>query len=394
MTDEKQEETSASPAEADATAGNPEGGRSPAAEDSAQEDVQEEKSSGGGKGIALLALLVAVIALLFSGYLFMNQKSAGASQEQALAGLKSEVSEAPRRIEAAVDSKLSAMGNKVRGVDQRVDRLQDTVTGVTREISTLTSADRTDWMLAEVEYLLRLANQRVLMEDDVAGAEVILQSADRILLELDDSRLHKVRAAVTKDISALRAAGELDTAGIYLRLAAAAGQIDGLPLIVASDEMRKAQAEAKTAGTGLDEAESVEEAVGRVWERLRGLVVVRHRDDPVRPLLPPSQEYYLRQNLRMLLGQAQLALLRNSQPVYRTSLESARDWLRRYFPADAPAVQAMQMTIAELLRFDVGPRNTDVSGSLNALREFLAGRHWKSPTSKAAPGKATEESSS
>lgn len=354
----------------------------------------EPEKSGGGKLGVIIAIILALIALLLAGFVFFRHSEATSAQSGAISRLNAAVQDGPAQVEQKLESRIASLQDVVRSSDQRADRLQGSMAGITRQIASLTKVDRTDWLLAEVEYLVRLAVQRLQMEDDISGARSILENADQILKNVQDPRLHGVRKALTNDIADLRSAGEVDVEGIYLTLAAQSRQIDALPLIVPSNEVRKAYDEARVAGTGLEDSESVEDAASKVWDRLSQLVVVRHREDRVAPLLPPEQEYYLRQNLRMLIEQGQLALLRKSQPIYKTSLESGQEWLQRYFPEDASQVQAMQAVLQELLVHDVGPREADISASVDALQTYLADRHLRESGSSQGVKGGTQENPS
>ncbi len=384
--------TSETPQEPTEAAPEPQAPAAPPPADTPPDGGDDEGggNGGGSKKLALIAILLALIALLGVGYTGWSGSRQADGVGQRTTQLASEIDSIPARVQRSLQGELGTMKEKTSTLHQEIGSVRSKVDRVMQELSALTTADRTDWMLAEVEYLLRLASQRVLMEDDLVSAEVILQAADRVLLELNDSRLHKVRAALAQDLAAVRAAGALDVEGIFLRLRASAEQVDMLPLLVPSSELGSARASLIAAGEqpvegGASGEEAVRNLLQRAWLQIRELVVVRHRSDAVRPLLPPDQEYYLRQNLRMLIEQAQLGLLRGSNAVYQESLKAAQEWITAYFPADDESVQGLLRSLREAARFDVSPQRPDVARGLRALQQRQSERHWRTPSNGQAP---------
>ena len=214
-----------------------------------------------------------------------------------------------------------------------------------------------EWKLAEAEYLMRIANHRVLMEDDSAGALRLLQSADAILAELDDFALHEVRARMADEIMGLQQVRRDDLQGLYLRLEAVKSQIDELP--IATPEYVERPDPASTEKT--------------VWQMLADefgeLVRIRTvaGGEPIEPLLAPDEQRYLELNLRLSLEQAQLAALKRHQGVYEHSLSRVVEWLAAYAdPADERARVVLD-SLDELLQVDLSRTLPDISGSLRAL---------------------------
>ena len=214
-----------------------------------------------------------------------------------------------------------------------------------------------EWKLAEAEYLMRIANHRVLMEDDSAGALRLLQSADAILAELDDFALHEVRARMADEIMGLQQVRRDDLQGLYLRLEAVKSQIDELP--IATPEYVERPDTASTEKT--------------VWQMLADefgeLVRIRTvaGGEPIEPLLAPDEQRYLELNLRLSLEQAQLAALKRHQGVYEHSLSRVVEWLAAYAdPADERALVVLD-SLDELLQVDLSRTLPDISGSLRAL---------------------------
>jgi uroporphyrin-3 C-methyltransferase len=217
-----------------------------------------------------------------------------------------------------------------------------------------------EWRRAEVQYLLRIANHRLLMEGDVAGALRLLQAADTVLAELDDFALHEVRARLADEIAALERVEGADLQGLFVRLETLKHTVDELPARL--PEYVAPEPEAPPAPEGFWQTLSRE--LGR-------LVEVRELEGAVKPLLAPEEAVYLELNLRLMLERAQLAAVRREQLVYDESLAAARAWVRDYLDTSDPAVRRMLDELEALQGVELDRPLPDVSGSLTALREAL-----------------------
>ncbi len=237
------------------------------------------------------------------------------------------------------------------------------------ELARFGATDRADWLLAEAQYLLRLANQRLIMADDVVAAKALLISADGILVELQDISLHDVRAAVAADLAAVRAIPRRDIQGMYLDLAALIEQADTLVIFQLPEDVSRLP---------LQPAENWRERLQQGYEealiKLSDYVIIRRRDVPMDALMDPQWEGLVRQNLRMLLEQAQVALLSTNQVLFRESLARANHWVTEFFAADEAAAKALAEAIKALGKKDISVEMPDISRSLAALDATLERR--------------------
>ena len=224
-----------------------------------------------------------------------------------------------------------------------------------------------DRVYAEAEYLVRTANQLVLMDRDTTTAVQLLQSADEIVQASGGLSAHRLRQMLAQDIAALKAVSRPDTQGIYLELSAQITQVKSLqrPLpefrVWASDEPE----EAGKSGN------AITSFFARAGKRLSSLVEFRRVGSEIQPLLPPKEEYYLRQNLVLKLQMAQLALLEGNESVYRSSLQEAMAWVSAAFRVEDSATIAMQEALHRLSEVTVDVRLPDISGSLVEVRALM-----------------------
>jgi uroporphyrin-3 C-methyltransferase len=265
---------------------------------------------------------------------------------------------------------------KQRQLGQDLQRLQLQLQNQEQRLTALASTDRSDWQLAEAEYLLQLANQRLLLGGDPRAALEQLQAADQILREQDDSGLLPVRGALAADIAALKALPALDIEGTYVAIAATAEQVAQLRLIQPL-AMATVARESEQPETGW--SERLQHGLGAALAKLGQLVQIRRRDEPYRPLLAPEYEAALRQNLQLMLEQAQMALLAGNQTLYQHSQAKARDWLTTYYTLDRDATAVLVAEIDTLAEHAITVALPDISASRRALKAYLNARHAQPP---------------
>ena len=246
------------------------------------------------------------------------------------------------------------------------------------QIQQLPGARAEDWKLAEVEYLLRLANQRVQLQHELAGAEALLKAADTILAELDDPTLIQVRELLAQERLALGEANKLDRQGLYLKLHALKTRIKEsvLPPQQFSEERPLRADEALTFSSAADTpAETDAKAQPSLWDQLLNLVQVRHRDEAFDAPLRQSQYQLLEHSLLLMIEQAQWALLKQEQSLYQESLNNAVEWIDGKLRHSA--AQSLMGELQALANEDVRQALPDISASLRQLRSVIHARTYR-----------------
>jgi uroporphyrin-3 C-methyltransferase len=277
-----------------------------------------------------------------------------------------EVSENLQQLKAAESQKSS-------DIDVLQNRLTKSIQQV--ESSSLKQNSRKNWLLAEVEYLLRLANQRVLMENTPIGALALLKSADQILQQTDDVSIFSVRKALAADMAALAAVPHIDQEGMYLKIDALSTQINQLKLVPLTDKKQLPKIIDDVATDAVKDAQSQESSFSKAWNKasakLEKLVVISYRDSAIEPLLSPAQQAGLLQNLHILFEQTQLALLQRKQTPYQRSIEKAELIINTYFQAKDGTTQALLTGLKELKSEKISIDLPSIAGSLNTLKAYL-----------------------
>lgn len=264
----------------------------------------------------------------------------------------------------------SQFEKQIEKLEKKIDDLQLRVNTQGRRMAEFGSSTRSDWLLAEAVYLSRLANQRLQTERGVKNPLALLESVDHILQELEGEDLLPVRRALAEDITALRLVKDVDRQGMYLELQALANNIESLPLIDIPAQMTAAK-ELATA----EESNHADVKSGFFYE-IRSLVRVTQRKTPIEPILQPAEAALVKYNLAMMLEQAQIALLREEQGIFETSLAKADDYLSRFFQSNSK-VQAVTERLTVLRQMSVQQQLPAITRNLEALETLLVTRQQR-----------------
>ncbi len=318
--------------------------------------------------LVFLALLLGAAALALGAWQWDTQRRQvmpPANTAERLEALEALAQRAPDQRLGDALRDMEQTRARLGGIDARIDMLETRDEALARRVTGLGSADRQDWALAQAEYLERLANQSLLMGREAQAALDLLRSADEVLRSIDDPALYAARAALGRDIASLREIAGFDVEGIYVRLAALAGRIPTLTLL------QRTLPPAFGAGTEAPPAAVDQRWWSRITALLERLVVVRHRNESARPLLPLAEESQLRMMLRLGIEQAKLALLATEPRIYRDALGEVRALAADTLASGDGATRAFIAELDALAAIDIAPALPDISGSLHALRAHV-----------------------
>ncbi|MCF5863145.1 uroporphyrinogen-III C-methyltransferase [Aeromonas veronii] len=299
--------------------------------------VNGSKSRSG----AVLGGVAILLALGLTGGLYLHGHKNAVAQQAELAQLKQQLASALSKI----DQTSSKDAEQLAVLDQTQQRLQGEMQGLQNRVLDLNDKRPNDWMLAESEYLVRMAGRKLWLEHDLVSAITLLGNADERIAALNDPSLMPIRKALAEDIAKLKGMPRIDREGLTLKLAALSDQIELLPLSTVSMPEAKAEPD-QAVSTNPDEWES---NLKKNWVKFtENFVTIRRRDGAVEALLSPQQEIFLRENLKTKLLQAQLSVYREQQALYEDSLDKAQRWLTQYFDTDNSATRYMQGEIDKL----------------------------------------------
>jgi len=231
------------------------------------------------------------------------------------------------------------------------------------------SRSRDEWVLAEVEQILTIAAQQLQVAGSVQAALAALQTADARLARSDRPQFLPLRKVLARDIERLKGTPAIDMAGLALRLDQVIAQVDGMPL--AFDE--RAVAQDRPAGTRAEQG-FWRRLGSEIWSEFKQLVRVRNIERPEPPLLAPSQAFFLRENLKLRLLNARLALLSRDQAAFRHDIGLASGWIQQYFDVRSRPAAAALASLKQLGASGISIDVPSIGESLAAVRNYKVSR--------------------
>ena len=333
----------------------------------------EAPAARRSKAPLLLALVVVLAAALAAGFWLDARKRIDATQQELarrLRGIEQDAREA-RSVAQQSQAALAEAQAKVGQLEARLAESQSQQVALEALYQDL-SRTRDEWQLAEIEQVLAIASQQLQLAGNVRAALLALQLAEARLARADRPQFDPIRRALARDIERLKSLPGLDLTGLSLRLDGLVAQVDSLPL--AFDERAEPVGAAKEPAPAGEAGGFWTRLGAEVWSELRQLVVVRRTSTPEPPLLPPSQAYFLRENLRLRLLNARLMLLARNEAGFREDLRQAQAWVRRYFDPRAKQTAEALAQLESLGSATLAFEMPGISESLEAVRGYQSRR--------------------
>jgi uroporphyrin-III C-methyltransferase len=331
--------------------------------------VAPPPQAGARAAMAQRALwIVLVLAILGAGYAWYAQnrdtQALRAEVAQRLTNTDAQAAQARAR-ESDLANGLRDAQAKLALLEARVAEFQSQQASLEALYRDL-APSRDELAVSEVEQILVLASQQLSLGGNVQAALTALQVADGKLARLDRPQLGPLRRALARDMDRLKAVPYVDVAGISIRLDQIIDNIDALPL--AKDERVAAPREAPEPA---NESAWVRFLHG-VWNDLRSVIRIEVTDRPAAPLVTPEQSFFLRENLRLRLLAARLAVLARDDRSFKADLAAARAWITQYFDHGSAQVQTTLATLGQLAAIAMPTEIPDLGASLDAVRALKA----------------------
>lgn len=247
--------------------------------------------------------------------------------------------------------------------------------------------NRDDWTLSEIEQVLSTASQQLQLAGNVQGALIALQNADNRLARLDKPQFIFIRRAIAKDMERLKLLPGVDLAGTALRIDSVIGQIDKMPLLADEKTSLPATQPKNARSVGAAGASSGNSAgatgdwiavlgenwrswTNEMWLEIRQLIRIRDVENPDALLLSPTQAFYVKENLKLRLLNARLALLTRNETAFRSDLIAAQDIIAKYFDTRAKQTQATQTLLKQVQASNLAIDLPTLSESLDTVRNY------------------------
>lgn len=304
----------------------------------------KQKKAGSKTGWVAIALVLAL-----GGGLYYHGHQQGLQQQQQVAALQQQIVTLKAAMQADQQQTISMMNDELstaqQKVEQGISQQQKSIDSIQTAIADLKGQEPNDWLLAEADYLVKMAGRKLWLEHDVTSATLLLEAADHRIAELNDPSLKGLRQAMSNDITALKSVTVVDRDGIVLRLNSLENSIDSLPL--ANAILAKAEPQQNPTVS-----QSVNDWKNNLMTSLKNFgenfITYRKRDGSVVPLLSPQQDFYLQQNITNKLETAIAAVYRDQGQVYRDSIATAIKWSQQYYDLSSPKTQSFIAGLQQL----------------------------------------------
>lgn len=312
-------------------------------------------------------LAVAIAALALAGWQWFETRQKLIDTQQEVSRKLAEFDTANKEERGAqkqTREQIEALQARLGALDGKLAEFQ----GQSATLQTLyqdIARSREEVTLLEVEQAITLAGQQLQLAGNVPVAVLALQTADARLARLDRPAYLPLRKALAKDLGRLTALPFVDMPGISLRLEQIVVGIDKLLL--------------DSYGRPVDKVESPKapdalpwwrRTGDDIWQELKGLVRIQRFDRDDSALLAPGQGYFLRENLKLRLLNARLALFARDQWTFRNELKVAQDMLVRHFDPNDKAVGAAQSTLRQMTATEINVELPNLNDSQAALRSL------------------------
>lgn len=318
--------------------------------------AQKKPASNSSKPGLLSWVLIVLVAA--AGWGILHTTGLVKDQQQQLGDIISQLAQAQQSL--AQQRELQAQRNTI--YESAIRDLKESLENLLQTNSHL----RRDWLLAEAEYLIRLANHRLILMRDVETGIMALMAADQRLSEIGDPVLIQLRQELVNDIQRLRAVPKVDSVGISLTLNALASQINALPLRTPDPKTRAEQA----GDSAASKTTSWDELPAAMWQDIKGLFTVRHHDQPVQKLLTTEQQFFVAQSVALKLEQARLAVMNGHAEIYKSRLQDIVVTIKEYYDINADTTQQVLQSLDELAQKNIQQVMPDISGSLKELDSY------------------------
>lgn len=321
---------------------------------------------GGSRLYAGLALLAAIAAFALAVWQWHDSRGQLDTLRQELARKLAEV-DIQTRDGQLIAKQVREAGNeaqvKIGVLENKLADSQNQQVALEALYQEL-SRNRDEWTFAEIEQSLQLASQQLQLAGNVKAALIALANAETRLQRMDHPQLAPLRKSLSRDIERLKSLPHVDAVGISVRIDTLVAAVDALPLAM---EARPMSGPVSTAGA--DNTPWMR-FWREVWGEIKQMVRIQHMDKPDLPLLAPSQSFFLRENLKLRLIGARLALLTRDQTSYKADLKAASDWLAKYYDTNDKSVNSTLAALRTLHDSEITIEVPEIGATLDALRSY------------------------
>ncbi|ECX3687381.1 TPA: uroporphyrinogen-III C-methyltransferase [Salmonella enterica] len=367
--------------------------------------VNTEKKSKNGAALVLSAVAIAIALAAGIGLYGWGKQQATAQTETSdalatqLTALQKAQESQKAELEGIIKKQAAQLDDAHRQQAAQLDdahrqqaALAKQLDEVQQKVATISGSDAKTWLLAQADFLVKLAGRKLWSDQDVTTAAALLKSADASLADMNDPSLITARRAITDDIASLSSVAQIDYDGIILKLNQLSNQIDNLRLADNDTDGSPMDSDSSELSSSLSEWRV---NLQKSWQNfMDSFITIRRRDDTAVPLLAPNQDVYLRENIRSRLLVAAQAVPRHQEETYRQALDNVSTWVRAYYDTDDAATKAFLEEVDKLSQQNITmdlPETLESQAILEKLMQTRVRNLLAQPTvSTAAPATQTD----
>ena len=333
-----------------------------------------------GTGLSLLAILIA-LGVGGAGYYFGQQQVDEFQQKltalEAQINNKTVVSAPAQDVKfdttqlTQLESANKATQNKIAQVEELINAKSHELVGLQSQINKVSAQANaqqpTDWLFSEADFLLNNALRKLVLDNDVDTAVSLLKLADETLAKVNNSQSAAIRSAINQDLKQLLSVAGVDQNAVMQKLSQLANTVDELPVLDVN--FGDDQNTTKLSDSLSDWAENAEKSATSFLNHFIR-ISPKHGADR-KELLAPNQDIYLRENIRLRLQLAIMAVPRQQNELYKQSLEAVASWIRSYFDTNAEVTQSFLKSVDELSEVSIYVDVPSQLQSLSMLDKYL-----------------------
>ncbi len=331
-------------------------------------------------GVIILLIIMAVSGAGF--YLFMQLRD----RQEGLGGeVKGEMSKQLADYQAqlvAIQQQLASLEANIAGKDghftqtladfsqlhnERLDTTRHELNESIHQLQRQLGKTRGDWLLADAEYLLSVASERLQLIGDINTTRQALEAADQRLRESGDAGAIKVREQIAKELGLIRGVEAADVVGLYASIQSLQDQVDKLALFLPYSG--KPLTPSTEIHDHADDTSASHELLDSAMSKLEGIVTIKHSDQPVSEILTPEQAQFIREQLRVKLEMVKISLVQHNEALFQSSLADAKNWAERHFTKNDDS-RAVIAELERLTHIKIRSQFPDISLSLKMLKDI------------------------
>jgi len=307
------------------------------------------KEKGGNKTSLVLSAVAIAIALAAGVGLYSVHKQQLSRQNAASSALAAQIAALQKSQEGQkteLEGIIRQQADQLTTAKSQQDALAKQLEEVQQKVAVISGSDAKTWLLAQADFLVKVAGRKLWSDQDVTTAAALLKSADASLADMNDPSLIGARRAITDDIASLSAVSQVDYDGIILKVNQLANQIDNLRLADNNDDDSPMDSDSEELSSSIGEWRI---NLQKSWQSfMDSFITIRRRDETAVPLLAPNQDVYLRENIRSRLLVAAQAVPRHQEETYKQALENVSTWVRAYYDTDDATTKAFLEEVDKL----------------------------------------------